>query len=540
MADEETPGRERQERSLAPVAVAVMAAVFMVTLFTFQVLRYRTFKAHIHDLGLISQSLWSAVHGDPFRNSINPEIGYSSNYLGNHFSPGLVAWMPLFALWPSPVALLFSQALVLALSAWPLYLIARAHLSGWRSAGFVALWLLQPALWFAGLYDFHHETVCATAGLVVWLCLERGRMVPMCLTLAFMASLKEHLPLLTAAFGVYVALFTGRRRLGVWIAVISTVYFVMVMGVMVPYFNDTPSHSYFARRFPHLGSSAGEALVTCLTRPLEVLGFMATARHAVYLAALLAPLGFLSLLGPEVLLVALPVLFINMQSRIEISYDIGFYHADSTLPWLGIAALIGYLRLPLVAPRLHRRWGRFVPWLLVAHALFWHLTVQSAYLPGTFLPLSPLADRRDWQITDHHRQIDTLVALIPREASLSVQPDLACFFVTRHRLYPFPRRMGDADYVLVDLTEPFGHRAEGRLFWLEYSLQATAGRTCESVGRLFQDRALTLVFARDGYLLFSRVSDRPAVEPAQRRRAQELLESRCREWRSWKGRGYGS
>jgi uncharacterized membrane protein len=520
--------------------VASLATAFGLTLFAFSRLRLATFKSHIHDLSLISQTLWSTLQGFPFRTSINPEIGYSSNYLGNHFSPGLAAWLPVYALWSSPEALLFTQSFVLALGAWPFYLACRDLMPRGPALAFVALYLLQPALWFAGLYDFHHETACATLGLVAWLCHRRDRPVLLCLTLTFMASLKEHVPLLTAALGVYLALFGGRPRLGTVIATVSVFYFVLVMGWLVPLFNDSPSHSYFARRYPHLGRSAAEALGTCILHPLEVLGFMATPRHALYLAALLGPWMFLPLLAPSLLLVALPILFVNMQSRIEISYDIGFYHADTCLPWISLAAACGYAKLPRLLPRLWKRHGHMLAIPLVLAGIYWHGTAQSAFLPGHRPPLSPFADRLDHAVTAHHRHVAELVDRVPRQASLSIQADLAGFFTNRHGLYPFPHRAGDAQYVLVDLTEPYGHRAEFRLFWLEYSFQAKARAYCEAVHSLFSRPGLVLVHSVDGYLLFSRNRDDavPVPDPT-RQTALAMADARCREWTTWTGRGYG-
>ena len=517
--------------------MALVGVGFGLALFGFAFLRYRTFKCHIHDLGLISQTLWSTLQGYPFRNSINPEFGYSASYLGNHFSPGLVAWLPVYGLSGSPVSLLFTQALVLALAVWPFYRLCRDELAPWPAAAFTCVFATQPALWFAGLYDFHHETACATLGLVAWLCHRRDRPVLMCLVLAFMASLKEHVPLLTAAFGCYLALFTERRRLGGAICLGSIVCFGLVMGLLMPAFNETSSHLYFERRYPHLGRSAREALVTCLTRPCEVLGFMLTPGHLYYAVCLLGPWSFLPLLAPELLMVAAPILFINMQSRIGVSYDIGFYHADTCLPWISLAALVGFVRTRRLLPRIHRRHGSWLPVLLLASGLFWHCTVQSVFLPGYRLPLSSLADKRDYTITDHHRRIDRFRTLVPPGASLSVQADLACFFTNRHRLYRFPHRMGDADYVLVDLTEPYAHRAEQRLFWLEYSFQVKAATYCAAVRRMLDDPAAALIADEDGYLLFSRAGG--ADVPLDRGHARSQLDGRCREWTSWKGRGYG-
>jgi uncharacterized membrane protein len=531
-----TPRRELRAAEAVVLALSVLAGS---SLFAFAVLRFRSFKAHIHDLGLISQALWNTLQGQPFASSINPEVGYSGSYLGNHFSPGLVAWLPAYALWPSPVALLLAQAAVLAAGAWVLFRIARDRVAEPAAAALAATYLMQPALWFAGLYDFHHETAAATLSLLAWRCHERDRTTALCVTLAFMASLKEHMPLLTAAFGGYLVLFTTRRRLGAAIAVASAAYFALVMGALIPYFNDSPAHSYFERRYPHLGHGARDALVTCLTRPVDVLSVMATRAHAYYLAGLLAPWLFLPLLAPGLLLVAVPVLFVNMQSRIPISYDIGFYHSDTVLPWVALAAVAGYVRLPSLAPRLARRAGRALPVLIVFNAAWWHATVQSIFLTDLRPPLSPMAIHEDYRVTDHHRLIEHFRARIPWTASLSVQADLACFFTDRARLYPFPHRAREADFVLVDLTDPYAHRPRERRFWLEWALQATVPQFCAAVHDLLSATfSCRLVEIMDGYLLFSRSPD-TMVDLARYAEAQALLARRCAEWAALPGRGYG-
>lgn len=527
----------------ADLVVFVMMAAFGATLFAFQWLRWRTFKAHIHDLGLISQTLWNTIHGDLFRNSINPEIGYGASYLGNHFSPGLLAWVPAFALWPSPVTLLACQAIALALGAWPLWRILRADLPAGPSLALVAVYLLQPALWFAGLYDFHHETCAATLGLWIWWCHKNDRVGPMVALLIFTASLKEHLPLLTGAFGVYLLITRARPRLGLAIAAVSAGYFMVVMGVLVPYFNGTVAHSYFERRFPHLGKSARDALITCLTRPQDVIGFMATARHAYYLQCLFGAWAYLPLLAPGLLLVAAPVLFINMQSVMPYSYDIGFYHADTVVPWISLCAIAGFVRVYRASALVRRHAGLFAALLLI-NALRHHALTASAFLPDMRLPLSPSAVAADYRLTPHHAMIDKVRALVPWDASVSCQTNLATFFVDRPNVYPFPSRRLDADWVVLDLTETYGHRdPEYRKFWLEWERQCTVQAYCAAVRELLSSKDHQVMLLEDGYLLIARRAT--GLGPSSRRDlppvgvARDALEERCRAWEPLTGRGYG-
>jgi hypothetical protein len=220
-----------------------------------------------------------------------------------------------------------------------------------------------------------------------------------------------------------------------------------------------------------------------------------------------------------------------------VTYDPGFYHADAVLGWLAVATL------DALSGRLRRR-APVLAVLILASSVFWHIQATSAFLPGYRLPLSPFADPRDWLVTDHHRRLPVVAAPIGAQDSLSVQADLACFFTNRQKLYPFPFRAQEADWVLVDLTEPFAHRAEHRLFWLEYSFQCKVRRYCLSVTALLDSPSHELAALDDGYMLFRRlapgaVAVRTTEGDERRIRARARLDFSCALWSSWTGRGYG-
>jgi hypothetical protein len=180
---------------------------------------------------------------------------------------------------------------------------------------------------------------------------------------------------------------------------------------------------------------------------------------------------------------------------------------------------------------------------VLVNAVNWHVTTQSAFLPGIHLPLSPRAVRADYQLTPHHLAIDRIRAMVPWDAPISVQTNLACFFADRRALYPFPSRALDADYVLIDLTETYGHRTGFRKFWLEWERQCTVSKYCQSVRELLGSSDHRVMLFEDGYVLFAR---RAAGLGASGRRdlpstidVQMALSDRCREWEALTGRGYG-
>lgn len=529
-------------------AALLLSLLFAGTLTHYSLARHALFRTHLHDLGLISQSLWNATEGRGLVNSINPEHGRSAHYFGNHYTPILYLILPIYALWTDPRTLLVIQALVLAAGGPAAYLLGK-RLIGSNSGGLLlaGLYLSHPALWFAGLYDYHNETLAASFLLWTLLFLETRRWRPFVLCAALAAACKEHVPLVLAFMAPFMAL-RDRSAPGKSLGLASLTFggflaaFLIINGAVIPAYAGDANHPYIHERYGHLGDSLPAVAGTLLRHPFETLTRLATPRHLVYYTFLLAPLGFLALLSPARLAPAVPVLLANGLSSIPITYDIGFYHAATIVPSLiwATAAALGRIRLGVrgarkPTPRRVRRLRFFTTFLLL-NAAFWHVTARSLILPGLSLPLSPAARSQDWTPTQDHLDLPLISASIPAEDSLSVQFGLAAHFSHRKQLYQFPNRLADAEWALVFLKAP-DVPLEDRKFWLEFSsLQVKIPRFLDAVDALLQQgTSHGLVLQEGPYLLFQRGAPHgPALDTARR-----LLETTRREWLSYEGRGYG-
>ncbi|MBI2943154.1 MAG: DUF2079 domain-containing protein [Candidatus Wallbacteria bacterium] len=528
------PARKPTRPPGALLATLALAAAFAILAAGFSFARFDTFKSHLHDTGLIAQSFWSTTQGRLFVNSVNPEIGRSPYYFGNHFTPIYFLLAPFYWLVPSPKTLLALQALLVALGAVPVYGLARMRFESPRAAlVFASLYLLHPAIWFACLYDFHSEAFSGTFLLYAILYLELGAWPQFWTACALAMACKEHVSLVVAALGLLLVSDPQTRKRGVIITATGAATFLIVNFWIIPAFSGTSGHPYLAERYAHLGTGPAAIAWNALTHPLTTLGHLATGRHLYYAICLLGPVLFLPLYRPASLLIGLPIFLANGLSSLLYTYDIGFYHAASILPAVFWATLRSAAALHCkVVPRLGAR-GCAV--LLLANALFWHCQTQSAFLPGLFAPLSPNAHRSDFAVGDHERLIEDVRRQLPTGASLSVQFNLASHFTDREKLYQFPNRVGEVDWVLLDLTEPYRFRPDFRRFWLEFSLQVKVPRFVEAARGLLADRRYGLVYARDGFLLFRR----GAGDTADRGGARHLLEERATLWLSYAGRGYG-
>lgn len=82
------------------------------------------------------------------------------SYWGGHFTVTLLAFLPLYALVPSPYTLIVAKAFCLAASVPLLWVLARDHLDSDRLAGWVtASYALNPFLWSAWLFHFQEQVL---------------------------------------------------------------------------------------------------------------------------------------------------------------------------------------------------------------------------------------------------------------------------------------------------------------------------------------------------------------------------------------------
>src|SRR5437016_6081811 len=87
------------------------AAVFTV----FAIARHLAFLSQRDDLGNMTQSIWTTLHGHFL--STTMESGAQISRLGVHVDPFLVLLAPVWWLWPSPLMLVSLQALAVSAGA---------------------------------------------------------------------------------------------------------------------------------------------------------------------------------------------------------------------------------------------------------------------------------------------------------------------------------------------------------------------------------------------------------------------------------------
>jgi len=429
-----------------------LGAAYVVVFSALSVVRYNAFQGYTFDLGITTQVVWNTAYGRWFETSLGraANVELIGSYLGNHVRPFLLLLAPLYRLWPDPRLLLILQSAALGVAAVPLYWIARQQAGTSTAALIVACcYLAYPALGFLNLFDIHPIAFSVPfIFLAYWARLEE-RTALFWIAVLLALSTKEEMVVPIGAWGFVSLLQRGKRRIGLGLLALAVAWAVLCFGLIIPYFNEGQPYRFLAlwSHLPGLSSvdtKGGTAQSVVVTRDIgSVLPF---------LLHLVSPLGFLPLLGPFVLVVALPSLIYLLLARRPEFHSIGYQYPAVLIPWLFLATVEGlqWLRTFRFRPLGPAFYRAAVACMLVGTvATNYHLNPIAQYARnGAF--------RRD----SYHDQIVKALAQIPPEAGVAtinrLGPSLAHRRILVALEYPPPFRLDHvqmADYVLLDLVD---------------------------------------------------------------------------------------
>lgn len=455
------------------------------------ILRYRSFNTGRFDLGNMTQAVWATAHGHPL--AVTNLQGDQVSRLGSHVDPILVAFAPLWWIWPSPGMLLTAQAVAIALGALPVFWLARKYLGSERAAlGFALAYLLYPAVEWLALNEFHPVALACPLLLFAFWYLDEDRLVPFAAFAAVAALTKEEIPLVIAGMGAWYALSRRRFRAGGAIALLGVSLAAVSVELVLPHFNDGAS-SQFYERYGAIGGSLREIIETAFTRPDRLLTAAFDWEGVRYLAELLLPLALLFAAAPLVLVAAIPELGLNLLSATDTQTSIHHHYTAGLIPPLIAASVLGAGRLA----RGDARRGVALAGLAVVVAL------GANYRLGAFPLWRGLPGAGSYQasaahVSAHDRVAERALRLIPEGDVVSATNSLGSHLSARRRFLSFPY-VQDARWIAADETRP------------GYADRWDPLATARGLARLRRSPRWRLVFSEDGVLVFQRRAGLPGA-----------------------------
>jgi len=448
--------------------------------------RHQALFTNAEDLGFTDQVIWNFLRGQFFRFSTYQDAEFSTDIdlkavrrpdslLAFHVEPILLAFAPLYLMVPDVQAILWLQGFAIALGAIPAYRLARRRLdSSWAGLAFATVYLLSPLGQWAAAADFHSVALAAPLLMLALDALDAGQPRVFLLAGLLAASTKEEIGLLVAGLGV-LAVLRGLRWAGLVAVVVGVAWSALCVGGIIPYYSGG-TISPFTARYAEIGGSPGAALRTLVEQPSAYAVVLGRPEVLAYLVTLLLAGGWLGLLAPELLLVALPVLALNVLSSSPWMAAGRAHYSASLLPLLVGAAIVGAGRLRMHVPRLSVAAVSVLTVFLAGVAYY-----RAGIGPGVVDLPPPLVTAR----AELGRR---LAASIPPDASVSASTALYPHLSQRAGAYLFPT-VHDADYVLVDVLTPY---------------PSGSGGAYERLDGLLTGGEYRLLAAEDGFVLLRR------------------------------------
>ena len=435
------------------VVVSVAAAVFAGVFIFLALRRYDAFSTARYDLGNMVQAIWSTAHGHLLQ--VTDSAGEQISRLGSHVDPILVAFVPLWWVFPTPKLLLVAQPLIVATGAFPAYGIARRWIGDWRVSAMCAIaYLLYTPLQWSVVFDFHPVTLATP--LLLW-CVwaveaDRPVLVGVFATLSVLT--KEEVGLAVAGIGLWVLIRHGRTRMATALMVGGVLWTFVAVGIIIPHFSPAGG-SPFVARYGASGQTTSQVVKSMVRHPGHELRLLVAEARLRYLWDLLAPLVFLPLLAPLILIALVPELLLNMLSNDPTQYEIFYQYTAVITPFL-IVAMIGGIararRRPGTLGRTVRRGWVVITALLVAALVSGFLNGPVPI--GKWIPGGSTRASDQYTVTAHDQALAQVVAMIPPGVPVSATNPAGGRLSDRQRVYAWPV-IGDAQWVLVDTAKPW-------------------------------------------------------------------------------------
>ncbi len=469
-------------KTLLWTATAAYAAGFGAL----SILQYRAYNTGRFDLGNMAQAVWTTAHGHPLE--ITNLRGEQVSRLGSHVDPILVAFAPLWWIWPSAAMLVAAQAVAISLGALPVFWLARKHLGSEQAAlGFALAYLLYPAVQWLTLNEFHPVALACPLLLFAFWYLDEDRLWPFAVFALLAALTKEEIPLVIAGMGLWYGIARKQWRVGGAIAVLGVCLTAISVEVVLPHFNEG-APSGFYERYGSLGHSPGGILKTVFTDPGKVLSTVFDGDGVHYLLDLFVPLLLLVVASPVALLAAVPELGLNLLSATDTQSSIHHHYTAGLIPPLIVATVLGAARLTRSRP------GLRVP---LAMALVVAM-VAANFVLGAVPVWRDLPGGQSYRayashVATHDRITDRALRMIPDGAVVSATNSLGSHLSGRRRFLSFPYIL-DAQWIAADETQP------------GYADRWDPEATAEALARLRRNPSWRLVFSDDGVLVFKRTT----------------------------------
>ncbi len=462
--------------------ILIAIFVYTVAFSAIEIVFYKSFRIFTWDLGIFNQAFWNTLNGRFLYYTSEPFYTRTGCFLGAHFSPAILAVLPLYAIFQTPETLLVISTFVVAIGAIPAYETSNFLLHNEKTATMLGIfYLLYPPLQGVTLSGFSPEPFAVTLFLFIAYYLIKADFWKLGLVVPLGLMTHEASVPVIAFIAVYGMLYhTPKSRNGFLASVIIVVtcipYFFFAQNMRV-LFGWTGSPSLW-NEWKLLGATSSAAVpFRIFLNPAGALASLMFdgASKLIYLIMLLLPVLFLPIFSVKAMTPAIPYLLISLFSSYPLYYSLEGHYPAFVVPFIFISFIqgIGWIR--------RKRYPSLPVQKLIKIAISVALILLIVLLSLSFLKfeIASISER-------HNAIIHDMISNIPQNGSVLTQSNIFPHLSNRLDAYTIPPpSWGDAyeqigkqmlrdlntqgvNYVLVDFNSEPIYASAAKLIFFDF------------------------------------------------------------------------
>lgn len=440
-----------------------------------------------YDQGIFNQVFWNGTHGNLFQSTLSsqlstnvvhsgeiPYVGY--HRLGQHFTPALLLWLPIYYVFPYPATLTILQVSFVTAAGLVLYNLARIYLEP-AIASLIALSFYGAnAILGPTMGNFHDISQIPLFVFSLLLAMEKRWWWLFILLGICILAVREDSGITLFGVGVYLILSRRYPKLGFGVCLISFLYVLALTNLVMPLFSDDISKRFMLENFGQYAqgdqASTWEIVINMVTNPGNLIKEIFTPFGSTikYLLGQWLPLAFVPMVAPGSWAIAIFPLAKLFLSQGDLVLSISIRYAMSVTPGLFYGSILwwsgqGFSKinkpLSLSQPRkLRPKFKSFWLFCICLSLLFTTTSNPSQTLyfliPDSIQPKVYVSAPEQWQRTQN---INSLLAQIPADASVSATSFIIPHVSGRREIIRLPgleikgdnQEVHQVDYLIADL-----------------------------------------------------------------------------------------
>jgi uncharacterized membrane protein len=450
-------------------------AFFIITLILTLHRHYTFYSSYDH--GIFNQVFWNGIHGNFFQSSLSsalstnvvhsnqvPSVYY--HRLGQHFTPALLLWLPLYALFPTPATLIVIQVTLVTAAGVVLYILARQYLAPAIAATITLSFYVANGIVGPTLSNFHDICQTPLYMFTLLLAMEKRWWWLFWGMAILILSVREDSGI--GLFGVGFYLLVSRRYplIGIAVCALSFGYILTATNVLMPLFSQDISKRFMLEQFGQFTESSSASTIDIIwgmvSNPwrliVEIVSPVSDTLN--YLLAQWLPLAFIPAIAPASWAIAgFPLLQLFL-GKAQSLLSISVRYAMTVVPGVFYGTILWWSVRPQLFKkyRLRKFWHFCIVLSLILSIVYSPNRTLYFLFPDSYQPLVYVSLPEQWgRLGNLQKQM----ARIPANASVATSTYLLPHLSGRRAIVKFPqlqfrndeKQITTVDYIVADLWQ---------------------------------------------------------------------------------------